>query len=114
MYDVLPKAESAGVRMVLGDDYGAPTLPHGQYGGELRSYVEDVGIAPLALIRWATRTGAELMGREDIQGTVEAGKLADLLIVDGDPSRDIGVLADVPPVAVLKNGEVVAGALPEQ
>ena len=41
-----------------------------------------------------------------------AGKLADLLVVDGDPSTDIGVLADQPPLAVLKGGEVVAGELP--
>jgi imidazolonepropionase-like amidohydrolase len=111
MYDVLPKAEAAGVRLLLGDDYGAMNLPHGSYGGELRTYVDDVGIAPLAVLRWATVNGQRLLGREDDLGTVEAGKLADLLVIDGDPTNDIGVLADRPPVAVLKGGKVVAGAL---
>jgi imidazolonepropionase-like amidohydrolase len=112
MYDVLPKAEAAGVRLLLGDDYGAMTFPHGSYGGELHTYVEDAGIAPLAVLRWATTNGAQLIGRGDELGTVEAGKLADILIVDGDPSRDISVLADHPPLAVMKGGQVVAGALP--
>jgi imidazolonepropionase-like amidohydrolase len=112
MYDVLPKAEAAGVRLLLGDDYGATMFPHGSYGGELHTYVEDAGIAPLAVLRWATVNGAALVGQSDQRGTVEAGKLADLLIIDGDPSRDIGVLADRPPVAVLKGGKVEAGSLP--
>jgi imidazolonepropionase-like amidohydrolase len=112
MYDVLPKAEAAGVRLLLGDDYGATMFPHGSYGGELHTYVEDAGIAPLAVLRWATVNGAALVDRSDDLGTVEAGKLADLLIVDGDPSRDIATLADQPPLAVLKGGEVVAGSLP--
>jgi len=112
MYETLPKAEAAGVRLLLGDDYGAMGFPHGSYGGELRSYVEDAGIAPLSVLRWATVNGAQLIGRGDDLGTVEAGKLADLLVLDGDPSRDIGVLADHEPLAVLKGGEVVAGSLP--
>ena len=112
MYEVLPKAEAAGVRLLLGDDYGAMQFPHGSYGGELHTYVEDAGIAPLSVLRWATVNGAELIGRSDDLGTVAAGKLADLLIIDGDPSRDISVLADHEPVAVLKGGRVVAGALP--
>jgi len=112
MYEVLPRAEEAGVRLLLGDDYGAIGFPHGSYGGELRHYVEDVGFDPLTVLRWATVNTAALLGRADDLGTVEAGKVADLLVVDGDPSLDIGALADQPPVAVLKAGEVVAGALP--
>jgi imidazolonepropionase-like amidohydrolase len=112
MYEVLPKAEAAGVRLLLGDDYGAVDFPHGSYGGELHTYVEDVGLEPLTVLRWATVNGAAAFGREDDLGTVEPGKLADLLVVDGDPSVDIAVLADTPPAAVLRGGRVVAGALP--
>jgi imidazolonepropionase-like amidohydrolase len=112
MYEILPKAEAAGVRLLLGDDYGAVMFPHGSYGGELHTYVEDAGIEPLTLLRWATLNGACLTRREHELGTIEVGKLADLLVVDGDPSRDIGALADTPPTAVIKSGEVVAGALP--
>ena len=60
---VLPKANEAGVKMLCGDDYGAISLPHGRYADELEFYVKEAGIPPLDVIRWATRNGAELMGR---------------------------------------------------
>jgi imidazolonepropionase-like amidohydrolase len=112
MCDVLPKADAAGVRLLLGDDYGGRSLPHGSFGPELRTYVEDAGIAPLSVIRWATRHGAELLGRSDELGAIGAGKIADLLIIDGDPSVDIGAIGDAKPLVVLKGGDVVAGSLP--
>jgi imidazolonepropionase-like amidohydrolase len=100
------------VKLLLGDDYGGPSyLAHGQYGEELHTYVDDAGISPLSVLRWATRHGAELVRRPDL-GTVTPGATADLLVVDGDPSTDIGLLADKPPVAVLLAGEVVVGSLP--
>jgi imidazolonepropionase-like amidohydrolase len=111
MYGIIPKAQAAGVRFVLGDDYGAVGFAHGMYGGELRLYVEHAGVTPLDVIGWATRNGAQMVGRGHDLGTIESGKLADLIVVDGDPSADIGVLADAPPVAVLKGGQVVGGAL---
>ena len=115
MYAVLPKAQAAGVRFVLGDDYGAIGFPHGMYGGEFGLYVNQAGISPLDVITWATRNGAELMGRGADLGTVTPGKLADLLIVDGDPVADITVLGDPARItAVLKGGALVHGALPRQ
>ena len=110
MYAMIPKAQAAGVRFVLGDDYGAIGFPHGSYGGELKLYVEHAGVTPLDVIGWATRNGAEMVGRAGDLGTIEPGKLADLLVVDGDPSRDIAALADHEPVAVFKGGELVAGS----
>ena len=85
MAEILPKANAAGVRLVLGDDYGAIFFPHGAYAEELAYYVEEIGIPALDVIRWATKHGAELMGRGHELGTVAEGKLADLLVVDGDP-----------------------------
>ena len=112
MVEVLPKADAAGVRILLGDDYGAVGFPHGTYGTELRAYVDDVGMAPLDVLRWATRNAAEVLGTSDELGAVAEGYLADLVVVEGDPSSDISCLADRPPRAVLKAGEVVAGSLP--
>jgi imidazolonepropionase-like amidohydrolase len=111
MYATIPKAQAAGVRFVLGDDYGAIGFPHGAYGGEFRLYVEHAGVTPLDVIGWATRNGADMVGRGDDLGTIEAGKLADLLVLDGDPSADIGVLADRLPLAVIRGGELVSGTL---
>jgi imidazolonepropionase-like amidohydrolase len=112
MYEAIPKAQAAGVRFVLGDDYGAVGFAHGLYGRELRLYTEHAGISPLEIIGWATRNGAQLAGQGDDLGIVGPGRIADLLVIDGDPVEDIGVLADRAPLAVLNGGEVVAGAQP--
>jgi len=111
MYDALPKAQAAGVRILLGDDYGGPGLNHGEYGKELHTYVEDVGMPPLTVIGWATRNAAVLLDRADDLGAVEPGKIADLLIVERDPSIDISAVADAPPIAVIKGGELIVGTL---
>lgn len=112
MLKVLPEANASGVKLVLGDDYGAMGLPHGQYATELAAYVTDAGIAPLDVIRWATKHGAELVGLGDRLGTVEVGKLADLLVVDGDPSTDVTILQDPERLmVVMKGGDVVRGTL---
>jgi imidazolonepropionase-like amidohydrolase len=113
MYEMIPKADAAGVRFVLGDDYGAIGFPHGTYGGEMKLYVEHAGMSPLDVVRWATHNGAELVRRSHELGTVEVGKLADLVVVDGDPATDIDAIADPANVrTVLINGKVVAGAWP--
>lgn len=111
MCEMLPKADAAGVRLLVGDDYGAVGFAHGTYGGELELYVDDAGLTPLSVLHWATRNGAEAMGRGHDLGALRAGRLADLLVVDGDPSVDITRLSRSEPRAVLKGGEVVAGAL---
>jgi len=110
---VIARAHEAGVRMVVGDDYGAVGLPHGRYAAELAFYVEQAGIAPLDVIRWATLNGAEMARAGDRLGTVTEGKLADLLVVDGDPLADITVLQQPERLlAVVKNGVFRTDALP--
>ena len=109
----VPLANARGVKFVPGDDFGFFDMaPHGAYSGELACYVEQVGISPLDVIRWATRYGGEMTGIADL-GTIEPGKLADMVIVDGDPSVDITILQKPERIiAVIKGGAVVAGALP--
>ncbi|HKX79933.1 MAG TPA: amidohydrolase family protein [Novosphingobium sp.] len=105
MTRMLPLAVKAGVRVVLGDDYGSPKLQHGEYGAELDYYVNVVGIPAREVLRWATLHGAELMGRAHDLGALKAGYLADLVIVDGDPLTDVRVLGDEHRiVAVMKGG----------
>ena len=114
MAAVLPEANAAGVRLVLGDDFGAINFPHGPYADELAYYVEEVGIPALDVLTWATRNGAEVLGRGDDLGTVESGKLADLLVIDGDPLHDINILRDPAALlAVLKGGRAVSDRLPD-
>ena len=73
----------------MGGDYGFAWNPHGDYAKELTFFVKYVGFTPLEMITCATKTGAEIMGRGDEFGTLEAGKLADVLVVDGDVLADI-------------------------
>jgi imidazolonepropionase-like amidohydrolase len=114
MADVLPKANAAGMRLVLGDDYGAMFFPHGPYGEELAYYTDEIGISSADVIRWATKHGAEAMGRGDELGTVTPGKLADLLVVNGNPLTDISVLQDRSNLlGIIKGGRMVKDCLPD-
>ncbi len=102
----------AGGRLGMGGDYGFAWNPHGDYAHELSFFVEYVGLTPLEVLKCATKTGAEIMGRSAEFGTLEAGKLADVLVVDGDPIRDIRVLQDRSKfIAVMQGGIVKAGQL---
>jgi imidazolonepropionase-like amidohydrolase len=107
-YKMIPKANAAGVKLLVGDDFGVGPLPHGDYAKELEAYVKGAGIPALDVIGWATRNGAELLGMEDELGTIEAGKLADLLVINGDPVKDITVLQNRDNLdVVMKDGKFV-------
>lgn len=113
---MVKRANDAGVPIVVGDDFGFGSLmPHGDYAKELAVYPELCGVSNLDVIRWATYNGAALQGRLDDLGTVEEGKLADLLVVDGDPSKDLRVLQDRANLKVImKGGELVKCMLEQQ
>ena len=68
------------------------------------------GMAPMAAIQSATKVAAELLGIEDVLGTIEVGKTADIIAVKGDPIKDISSLQDV--VFVMKNGVVYKNNVP--
>lgn len=111
MCQMLPVAVEAGVQLCLGDDYGGIFLKHGTYGREPAMYVEHTGLAPLEVLRWATVNGGALVGRDDL-GRIEQGYLADMIVVDGDPSSDIAVLAEPDNVrAVMRDGQLLINTL---
>jgi imidazolonepropionase-like amidohydrolase len=102
----------AGGRLGMGGDYGFAWNPHGDYAKELAFFVNYVGFSPLETITCATKTGAEIMGRGEEFGTLEAGKLGDVLVVDGDVIKDISLLQDRSKfIAVMQGGVVKAGEL---
>ena len=102
----------AGGRLGMGGDYGFAWNPHGDYARELTFFVRHVGFSPMETITCATRTGAEIMGRGHEFGTLEPGKLADILVVDGDVLADISVLEDRSRfLAVMQGGLIKAGRL---
>jgi imidazolonepropionase-like amidohydrolase len=104
---MLPKMRAAGIRLVLGDDYGFAMMPHGDYASEMEIYVQQ-GVTPLEVMRWATRNGAEAMGKRGADlGTIEEHKLADLIVVNGDPTADVLVHRDPTNIQlVMKDGVV--------
>jgi len=102
----------AGGRLGMGGDYGFAWNPHGDYAKELTFFVRFVGLSPLEVIRCGTLSGAEIMGRSDEFGSLAAGKLADVLVVDGDVTADIALLEDRDRlIAVLQGGAIKAGRL---
>lgn len=102
----------AGGRLGLGGDYGFAWNPHGDYAKEITFFVNFVGFSPLDAIKCATKNGAEILGRGKEIGTVETGKLADLLLVDGDVLADIAILEDRSRFrAVMQGGVIKAGAM---
>ena len=102
----------AGGRLGMGGDYGFGWNPHGDYARELTFFVNFVGFTPAEVLKCATKTGAEILGRADELGTLEAGKLADVLIVDGDVLADISLLEHRDRfIAVMQGGVIKAGQL---
>ncbi|MDM4017519.1 metal-dependent hydrolase family protein [Roseiconus lacunae] len=102
----------AGGRLGMGGDYGFGWNPHGDYARELTFFVKDAGLTPLEVITCATKTGAEIMGCGDEIGTLETGKLADVLVVDGDVIEDIAILEDRSRfIAVMQGGVIKAGRM---
>ncbi|MFJ2178724.1 amidohydrolase family protein [Streptomyces sp. NPDC101062] len=100
----IARAIARGSRIALGTD--AAVGPHGQNLMEL-SYLVDLGMSPMDAIVAGTRTSAELLGLADRLGTLTAGRTADLVIADGDPLADIGVLGDPANiVCVVQDGRV--------
>ena len=101
-------ALQAGVPIAMGSDSsGGPLIPAGRNAIEA-FYMVRFGMTPMQAIQAATRNAAELLGREGELGTVEPGKLADLLVVESDPSQDIHALERVH--LVMKTGRIVVHA----
>jgi imidazolonepropionase-like amidohydrolase len=85
----------AGVRYALGtDSIGEPISPHERMSREFQLAVE-FGMTPSEALRAGTTVAAEALGWQDRIGALGAGLLADILVVDGDPGRDIRALEDV-------------------
>jgi imidazolonepropionase-like amidohydrolase len=98
------KAVKAGVKIAFGTDSGI--YPHGMNAKNLAFHVR-FGQTPMEAIQSATVVSAELLGWEDRVGSLEPGRFADLIAVDGDPLDDVTVLEDIP--FVMKGAEVIKG-----
>jgi imidazolonepropionase-like amidohydrolase len=97
-----------GVKIVLGTDNGGPFNPHGNNALELELFVR-YGMKEMEAIVAGTKHAAETLHIADRVGTLEPGKLADLVVLDKNPLKDISVLRQKENIKmVLKEGKVVA------
>jgi imidazolonepropionase-like amidohydrolase len=124
---LLPVAQKAGVKILIGDDYSGvmrgilqdDPLDHqvGCYGRELPFYGAMEGLSPEVVLSWGTKNPGELFSRHGGKvGVVEAGAFADLIVVDGDPTADLSLLARPNEAlkAVIRDGAFVIDRLPPQ
>ena len=107
MADTMPRAKSIGVKRALSSDFlGTPDTPHGEEALELEVQVS-MGLTNMEALVTATKQNAELLRMDDDLGTVEVGKLADFILVDGDPDADVKILQDHDRIkVVVLNGEI--------
>jgi imidazolonepropionase-like amidohydrolase len=103
--DNVLRAREAGVRIAAGNDGGTPFNRAENLASELECMVR-VGLYPAEALATAHRMAAELLGMDDQIGSVEAGKLADLVVLDGDPLADISAVRRVN--MVIKDGQRVS------
>ncbi len=91
---LVPELRRRGVRVLPGGDYGFPHNPIGRNARDLALFVDVFGYTPQEALMSATKWGGEIMGMGDELGLVKESYLADLLLVDGDPTQDITLLQD--------------------
>jgi imidazolonepropionase-like amidohydrolase len=105
------KALRSGVRIALGTDAGTPFNHHGDNAQELERMVA-LGMTEMEAIMAATSSAADLLGLDETLGTLEAGKQADLLIVDGNPLKQIDLLRNKDKlIGIMQRGRFAGGPL---
>ena len=98
------RAYEAGVTIAAGSDAGV--IPHGENANELVWYVNEVGMSPEEAIVAATINGAALIRRSDDLGTIQPGKLADIIATADSPLENIEALRSI--VFVMKDGKTLS------
>lgn len=106
--DSFSKSVKHGIKLAAGTDAGTPFNYHDMLAYEIEKMAEN-GLTPMQAIACATKNGSEVVGLADQIGTLEPGKVADLILVAGDPLRDLTLLRQ--PALVIKGGEVIVDRL---
>jgi imidazolonepropionase-like amidohydrolase len=97
-------ARGRGIKILTGSDAGSPNLPHPSLLLEMEEMVR-IGVSPMEVIGIATLENAEALGMKEFIGSIEEGKLADLLILWGDPAKNLGQMKNI--WGVIKDGSLL-------
>lgn len=110
--DNLRRYVAAGGKVALGTDYGGGYSMPFQLGMPIHEmeWMEEAGMTPMEIIIASTRNAAHVCNQEQDLGTLEAGKIADLIVVEGNPLEDIHALANV--LWIIHNGVVIRDPTP--
>jgi hypothetical protein len=111
--EAIVRAFAIGTPTAIGSD-GAHVFPPFDIVREME-YFQELGIAPLEIITSATSVSARAVGRAEVWGTLAPGKAADVLVVDGDPARDVRILRDKARIVmIVQDGRVMRDFLREE
>lgn len=91
---LIPELKRRGVRVLPGGDYGFPFNPNGTNARDLQHFVDLYGYTPAEALSAATMLGGQIMGLGDELGLIRPGYIADLLVVEGDPTENVSLLLD--------------------
>ncbi len=104
--ETMKEMHRRGIRVLIGGDYGFAWTPMGTNAKDFEYFVDMLGMSPMEAIQAGTRYGGEIMGMGSELGVIREGYLADLLLVDGDPSTDVRILQDKNRlIAIMKDGK---------
>lgn len=103
---IMPELHKRGVRVLPGGDYGFPWNPIGKNARDMELFVTHFGMSTNDALRAGTKLGGEIMGMGNELGLIKPGYLADILLVEGDPLKDIKLFQDRDKLlAVMKDGK---------
>jgi imidazolonepropionase-like amidohydrolase len=101
---LIPELRRRGVRVLPGGDYGFPFNPNGTNARDLQHFVDLYGYTPAEALSAATKLGGEIMGLGGELGMVKPGYIADLLLVEGDPTANLRLLLDKANIRAIMQG----------
>lgn len=107
------RMRKAGIKVLPGGDFGFAWAPHGENANDLQNFVELFGYTERETLVAATRDAGSMVDKHGRIGTLEAGKLADIIILDANPLEDITVFQDLDNITtVIKGGRIFHNSLP--